>query len=45
VEGIVVKDRERLRAIEERLGLSGVQAPEDLNVSQNEKTSEHDESV
>ncbi|KAN0108041.1 sugar transporter [Hyaloscypha variabilis] len=44
-EGIAVKDRERLRAIEERLGLSGVQAPEDLKAGQNEKTLEHDESV
>jgi len=44
-DGIAVKDRERMRAIEERLGLSGVQAPEDLKVREGEKTSEHDESV
>jgi hypothetical protein len=44
-DGIALKDRERMAAIEERLGLSGVHSPEDLKVSEGEKTAEHDESV
>ena len=45
VDGIAEKDRERMRAIEEKLGLAGVQAPEDLMVDEREKRAEHAESV
>jgi MFS family permease len=43
-DGIAVKDRERMRAIEQRLGLTALQYPEDSNGVQGEKTVEHAES-
>lgn len=43
-DGIAVKDRERMRAIEQRLGLTALQYPEDSNGFQGEKTVEHAES-
>jgi MFS family permease len=44
-ESISAKDRERMRNIEVRLGLAGVQEPEDLKMREGEQTSEHTESV
>jgi sugar porter (SP) family MFS transporter len=46
VDGIAAKDRERMRNIEVRLGLAGVQGPEDLRFGEGrevEQTSEHTE--
>jgi hypothetical protein len=43
--GIAVKDRERMRRIEESLRLAGVQGPEDSKVEEGEETAEHAESV
>jgi len=44
-DGIAVNERERMRRIEESLGLAGVQGPEDLKVGEGEETAEHAESV